>query len=110
MPVASCAWYFLQYAKQQGQKGIERKSDAQIITEIDFRINSLITERLLEKGIIKEEDVPYLEQLLRSPSKREKGFKVRESHGDFTAYFNKLNAKKKKSINKIIELPTDDHR
>ena len=97
MPVASCAWYFLQYAKQQGQKGIERKSDAQIIAELDFRINALIAERLCEKRIITKEEIPYVEQLLRSPSKREKNFKLLEPHGDFAAYFRKLNKGKKKS-------------
>lgn len=78
MPVAACGWYFIQYAKQNGTKNIGRKSNAQIIYEMDIRSNELIVERLIEKGVIKEEDRDYYLECLKSPSKRRKGFEIRK--------------------------------
>ena len=77
MPVAACGWYFVQYAKQNGTKNIGRKSNAQIIYEMDVRSNELIVERLIEKGVIAEADKDYYLECLKSPSKRKKDFKVR---------------------------------
>lgn len=79
MPVATCGWYFLQFAKQQGTKNLERKSNAEIIYEMDIRCNEMIVQRLIEKGIIKEEERDYYLECLKSPSKRRKDFTVKKS-------------------------------
>ena len=78
MPLNAVCQYFVQFAKNQGMKGIGKKSEPEIIQLMDERCNTLIVERLIEKGIIKEEDKSYYEELMKAPSKRSPGFKVRE--------------------------------
>lgn len=78
MSLNSVCQYYVEYAKSQGVKNIGKKSEAEIIQEMDVRSNQLIVERLIEKGIIKEEDKEYYETLMLAPSKRPAGFKIRE--------------------------------
>ncbi len=78
MSLNAVCQYFVQFAKNQGMKGIGKKSEPEIIQLTDERCNTLIVERLIEKGIVKEEDKSYYEELLKAPSKRSPGFKIRE--------------------------------
>ena len=78
MSLNSVCHYYVEYAKSQGMKNIGKKSEPDIIQEMDVRSNQLIVERLIEKGIIKEEDKEYYETLMLAPSKRPAGFKIRE--------------------------------
>jgi len=75
----ACCAYFVDWAREQGNKGIGRKSNVEVILEMDKRTNYLIVQRFIEKGIIKEEDRDYYEILLRDPKHRPEGFKVRET-------------------------------
>lgn len=74
---AACMW-FVDWTRMQGQKNIGRKSNEEIVYQMDLRANALIVDRLIEKGVIKEEDREYYEIAMRSPSKRPAGFKIRE--------------------------------
>ena len=78
MSLNSCCAYFVDWARMQGQKGIGRKSDAQIIQEIDSRCNEIIIDRLIEKGDIKPEDREYYTECFKRPNRRKAGFKIRE--------------------------------
>lgn len=94
MPMAACGWYYLQYARQNGQNGLERKSNAEIIMLMDFRSNHLMAKRLADKKIVPEEEIPYLEELLKAPKFRKRGFKLKEEpRGDFEAFFKNLHKK-----------------
>lgn len=79
MSVAACGWYYVQWSKQQGVKNIGRKSTAEVVFEMDKRCNTLIVERLIEKNIIKPEDKDYYLECMKSPSKRKKDFKVKDT-------------------------------
>lgn len=94
MPVAACGWYYLQYARQNGQNGLERKSNAEIIMLMDFRTNYLLAKRLADKKIVTEDEVPYLEELFKAPKFRKRNFELKEPRGDFAGFYKNLNKKK----------------
>lgn len=78
LPVATCEWYYIQYARQQGMQKIGRKSEAEIQLQKFDRTDELIVQRFIEKGVINEADKDYYLTLFKEPRRRPVDFKVRE--------------------------------
>lgn len=78
LPVATCAWYYIQYARQQGVQKICRKSNAEIEVQKIDRCDEIIIDRLIEKGVIEAADRDYWLTMAKDPDRRPPDFKVRE--------------------------------
>lgn len=56
LPLCSCSYYYVQAARKNGAKNIERLPSEEILKLQDERTCRLITDYFIKKGVIKEED------------------------------------------------------
>lgn len=67
MSLNACCFYYIQYARHQGVKNIERASDEEILIAQDRRSCEMICDRLVELGVIKEEERADLFKKISTP-------------------------------------------
>lgn len=64
MPMMLCMSYYVQAAKENGVKGIGRRSSEEIILAKDRRACELVVERLEELQVVKAEEKEHFIQMM----------------------------------------------
>lgn len=70
LPLNTSFHYLIQYCRSQGMKGIEKRSDEEILKAMSDRTDELIADRLIELNVISEADRRNIINRLRTPPAR----------------------------------------
>lgn len=72
MTLTACHYYYIQWNRMKGVKNIERLTKEEILIAQDRRACQLITDRLCELGIVKEEEKKaFFEEISTIPDAKE---------------------------------------
>ena len=69
MPLNTCCYYYIQWCRIQGVKDISKRTSEEILQSQSERTDVLVTERLIELGVIKEEDKQEFLEKIKTPPK-----------------------------------------
>lgn len=68
MSMTAVCYFYVQWCKDQGAKGIDRRTSREIIEAQDRRASELVVDRLIEKGVVKpEERAAIIEEMTTYP-------------------------------------------
>ena len=71
MPMTAVCYYYAQFAKMNGEQNIYRRSPEEILIAQDMRCCELIVQRLIENGVIKEEQRETIYKIISTPEEAE---------------------------------------
>lgn len=72
MSMTGVCYYFVQYARMQGTKGIERRTPQEIMEAQDHRASELICDYLIEKGIMTHDERDDILTKMTTPPENDK--------------------------------------
>ena len=67
MSLCACCFYYIQWRRMQGDNKIEKRTSEEILKAQSERTDELIAERLIELGVLKEEEKQDFLDTIRTP-------------------------------------------
>ena len=70
LSMTACCFYYVQYARMQGAEHIEKRASEEILKAQSERTCTLICDRLIELGVIKEEQRDEIYHIMTVPPEK----------------------------------------